>query len=393
MPRRPPRPESSPVDGVPASRLRLTAIARPRHLIASLLLGLAFALSGIAPASAATIPQPQPIVGTWQFEGARINVVGSSGIYYGAVVSGSYGGCGEKVPPGDIAWKSLSGTGLFYSGRTPWFNTDGCFPIGDGPLSINLSDPNAGSWQSKSPDGTTTASGSITRIGAPYAWMTLPLAEVIPKPSQRKQFESAEPYSEDYYEVVFDEEGMPHFVPSKSHSSSSNCTCVSGATLIAFTEMLAGGQPAIDRLLGKGASCKAKFSALLRSEMGANDRSLAIRANGTSKAARAKLAAKLQATIAQRIDLAACLKKKGASDTVTGAEAKAAAAAMQAGAIPAELSAALRSSGASAGAIDLLRLRFFTKGALRKAKGKFPASLASPKDLDALRKTVAALRR
>jgi hypothetical protein len=354
--------------------------------------GLVFALSGVVPASAATIPQPQPIVGTWQFEGARINVVGSSGVYYGAVVSGSYGVCGKAVPPGDIAWKNLSGSALFYSGTTPWFYTNDCSPAGDGPMSITLADPNAGTWQSKSPDGTTTASGSITRIGAPYAWMTLPLAEVIPKPAQRKQFEREEPYSEDYYEVVFDEEGMPHFVPSKSHSSSSNCTCVSGATLIAFTEMLAGGQPAINRLLGKGASCKAKFSALLRSEMAANERSLAIRANGTSKAARAKLAAKLHASISQRIDLAACLKKRGGSDAVTGAEAKAAAEAMQAGAIPPELTAALRSSGASAESIDLLRLRFFTKGALRRAKGKFPASLATPKDLDVLRKAVAGLR-
>ena len=33
-----------------------------------------------------------------------------------------------------------------------------------------------------------------------------------------------EPYSEAYYEVVFDENGMPHFVPSKSHSSSSVAT-------------------------------------------------------------------------------------------------------------------------------------------------------------------------
>lgn len=362
------------------------------RLLSSVLLALGFIVPASASAAAAVIPQPQPIVGTWQFEGARINVVGSSGAYYGALVSGSYGGCGEKVSPGDIAWKSLSGTGLLYSGRTPWFNTDGCSPIGDGPISITLSNPNTGFWQSKSPDGTTVASGSITRIGAPYAWMTLPLADVIPKPAQRKQFEKEEPYSEAYYEIVFDENGMPHFVPSRSHSSSSNCTCVSGATLIAFTEMLAGGQPAIDRMLGQGASCKAKFSALLRSEMAAAGRSLQILADGTSKTARAELAAKLQTTSAQRLALAACLKKAGISDTVTGAEAKAAAAAMQKGAIPAELSGALRSAGASPEAIDLLRLQFFTKGALQKAKGKFPQSLARKSELTTLRRASAKLR-
>jgi len=222
--------------------------------------------------------------------------------------------------------------------------------------------------------------------------MTLPLSDVIPKPAQRKQFEKTDPYSEAYYEVVFDENGMPHFVPSKSHSSSSNATSVDGATLIAFTAMLSGGQQAIDRLLGKGASCKAKFSALLRSEMAAAERSLGIAADGPSRAARAKLAAKLQATIAQRSDLAACLKRQGVSDVVTGAEAKAAAAAMQTGAIPPELTAALRSSGASPEAIDLLRLQFFTKGALQKAKGKFPQSLARQSELKALGRASATLR-
>lgn len=111
------------------------------RLLSFALLALGLAVPASASAAAVAIPQPQPIVGTWQFEGARINVVGSSGVYYGAVVSGSYGGCGEKVPPGDIAWKSLSGAGLLYSGRTPWFNTDGCSPIGDGPMSIMLPTP------------------------------------------------------------------------------------------------------------------------------------------------------------------------------------------------------------------------------------------------------------
>lgn len=112
----------------------------------------------------ATASAAEPIVGTWQFEGAKVKVADSTGTYQGVVVSGSYGGCAEVVHPGFVAWKSLTGSGLSYSGKTPWYNTDGCGSIGDGTLTITLGSTDSGTWSSTSPDGT-TAGGTITRIG------------------------------------------------------------------------------------------------------------------------------------------------------------------------------------------------------------------------------------
>jgi hypothetical protein len=142
-------------------------IRRSRHWARRVLIGAALGACSLSlPASASALVEP--IVGTWDSEGAQIQVVPTPqfgfGHFQGTVVGGSFGAC-NKGGVGTVAWKQLGGGGFGYDGKIPFVHSNDCSSAGDGPATFSLSSRNSGTWSATSPGDGMTYTGSMTRVG------------------------------------------------------------------------------------------------------------------------------------------------------------------------------------------------------------------------------------